>query len=218
MTQNMFQEGLYQVFFKEKPRPRPRARPLLASSNQTEIKELRLARWFGAVVNTRLILTGVVQLLSSVACILSTASYSCLLFSCSVTMTTPLWASLFYILSGGLTIALQRKPTKIKVIVLMAFTVICLLLGIVALFTFTLKPTDSHHPPGNIQQRAGLYVLKGSSVFFMVLCVVASLNTLFLTWRGLQCYSTPYRQDYTSVLQESDDPADPLLDRDEFSL
>ncbi|XP_063048468.1 transmembrane protein 253 [Engraulis encrasicolus] len=216
MTQNMFQEGLYQVFFKEKPKPRPRTRPLITSSNQTEVKEHRLARWFGTVVNTRLLVTGVVQLLSSLSCILATAAYSCLIFSCSVSMTTPLWASLLYIFSGGLTMALQRKPTKIKAMVLMSLSVLCLLLGLVSLVTFTLKPTDPK--PGTIQQHTGMYVLKGSSVFFMVLCVVTSLHTLFLTWRGLQSYSPPYRQDYTSVLQESDDPADPLLGRDDCNL
>ncbi|XP_041964824.1 uncharacterized protein si:dkey-30c15.13 isoform X2 [Alosa sapidissima] len=161
MSQNMFQEGLYQVFFKEQPRPKPRTRSLLTSSNQTEVKEIRLARWFGAIVNVRLLITGVVQLLGAVACILSTISLSCLSFNCSITMTTPLWASLF---------------------------------------------------------RAGLYVLKGSSILFMLLCLLASLYTFFLTWRGLQRYSASYRQDYTSVLQEPDDPTGPLLDRDEFSL
>lgn len=59
MTQNMFQEGLYQVFFKEQPKAKPRARPLLTSTNQTEVKEMRLARWFGAIVNVRLLIIGV---------------------------------------------------------------------------------------------------------------------------------------------------------------
>ncbi|XP_031420483.1 uncharacterized protein si:dkey-30c15.13 [Clupea harengus] len=217
MTQNMFQEGLYQVFFKERPRTTgPKHRSLVASTNEREVKELRLARWFGAVINVRLLITGVVQLISAVACILSTISFSCLAFSCSVTMTTPVWASLFHILSGGLAIHLQWKPTKTKAIILMGLTILCLLLGSVAILTFTLKPTDPK--PVTIQQRTGLFVLKGSSVLFELQCVLSSLYTLFLTWRGLQRYSASYRQDYSSVLQEPDDPTDPLLDRDEFSL
>ncbi|KAG5273092.1 hypothetical protein AALO_G00147560 [Alosa alosa] len=214
MSQNMFQEGLYQVFFKEQPRPKPRTRSLLTSSNQTEVKEIRLARWFGAIVNVRLLITGVVQLLGAVACILSTISLSCLSFNCSITMTTPLWASLFYIFCGCLAIEMQRKPTKIKAMILMGLTVLCFLLGLVALLTFTLK----HTKPATVQQRAGLYVLKGSSILFMLLCLLASLYTFLVTWRGLQRYSASYRQDYTSVLQEPDDPTGPLLDRDEFSL
>ena len=60
MTQNMFQEGLYQVFFKERPRTTgPKHRSLVASTNEREVKELRLARWFGAVINVRLLITGV---------------------------------------------------------------------------------------------------------------------------------------------------------------
>ncbi|XP_062404012.1 uncharacterized protein si:dkey-30c15.13 [Sardina pilchardus] len=216
MTQNMFQEGLYQVFFKEQPRPKPRTRPLLTSSNQTEVKEIRLARWFGAIVNVRLLISGVVMLLGAVACILSTVSLSCLSFNCSISTTTPLAASLFYIFCGLLTIEMQRKPTKIKAMILMGLTVLCLLLGLVALLTFTLKHTES----ATIQQpAAGLYVLKGSSILFLLLCLLASLYTLFLTWRGLQRYSASYRQDYTSVLQQDpDDTTGPLLDRDEFSL
>lgn len=216
MTQNMFQEGLYQVFFKEPPKPKPRTHPLLTSSNQTEVKEMRLARWFGAIVNVRLLITGIVQLLGAVACILSTVSLSCLRFNCSVTMTAPVWASLFFIVSGGLAIDMQRKPTKTKAMVLMGLTAVCLLLGFVALLVFTLRPTDPK--PAAIQQRTGLYVLKGSSDLFMVQCLGASLYILFLTWRGLQRYSAHYRQDYTSVVQEPDDATGPLLSREEFSL
>lgn len=68
MTQNMFQEGLYQVFFKEPPKPKPRTHPLLTSSNQTEVKEMRLARWFGAIVNVRLLITGVRETVVTLFC------------------------------------------------------------------------------------------------------------------------------------------------------
>lgn len=52
MTQNMFQEGLYHVFFKEAPSPRP-------LTSQGELVNVRIHRWFGTVVNTRLLVTGV---------------------------------------------------------------------------------------------------------------------------------------------------------------
>lgn len=55
MTQNMFQEGLYQVFFKE----RSPASPLAQVTNQGELINVRIHRWFGTVVSTRLLVTGV---------------------------------------------------------------------------------------------------------------------------------------------------------------
>lgn len=59
MTQNMFQEGLHQVFFKERPLPR-----LLPAADSTtgEPMEDRLVRWFGTVVNTRILLSGVTKI------------------------------------------------------------------------------------------------------------------------------------------------------------
>lgn len=55
MTQNMFHEGLYHVFFKETPS----TRPLTQVTNQGELINVRIHRWFGTVVSTRLLVTGV---------------------------------------------------------------------------------------------------------------------------------------------------------------
>lgn len=122
MMQNMFQEGLYQVFFKE----RSPAGPLAPATNQGELINARIHRWFGTVVGTRLLVTGVrqyfhtlhqtigfvgrvcffsllhivcvssqmAQILSAIACILSTVTYACVSYSCSVSMSTPVWPSL----------------------------------------------------------------------------------------------------------------------------
>ncbi|XP_019934352.1 transmembrane protein 253 isoform X2 [Paralichthys olivaceus] len=54
MTQNMFQEGLYHVFFKEKPSTRLQAQATIHG----ELDNVRIHRWFGTVVNTRLLVTG----------------------------------------------------------------------------------------------------------------------------------------------------------------
>lgn len=56
MTQNMFQEGLYQVFFKSSP---PAPRTLTQVTNQGELVNVRIHRWFGTVVNARLLVAGV---------------------------------------------------------------------------------------------------------------------------------------------------------------
>lgn len=58
MTQNMFQEGLYQVFFKEPP-PSPRPRPLTQVTHEGELLNVRIHRWFGTVVSARLLVAGV---------------------------------------------------------------------------------------------------------------------------------------------------------------
>lgn len=58
MTQNMFQEGLYQVFFKSSP-PSPAPRQLTQVINQGELVNVRINRWFGTVVNARLLVAGV---------------------------------------------------------------------------------------------------------------------------------------------------------------
>ncbi|XP_024859423.1 uncharacterized protein si:dkey-30c15.13 isoform X2 [Kryptolebias marmoratus] len=56
MMQNMFQEGLYQVFFKEARQPQPTTQ----DSDTGELNNARIHRWFGTVVNTRLLVTGYV--------------------------------------------------------------------------------------------------------------------------------------------------------------
>lgn len=55
MMQNMFQEGLYHVFFKETPSTDAQT-PV---TNNEELSNARIHRWFGAVVNTRLVVSGV---------------------------------------------------------------------------------------------------------------------------------------------------------------
>lgn len=59
MTQNMFQEGLYQVFFKSSP---PAPRQVTQVSNQGELVDVRIHRWFGTVVSARLLVAGVRRL------------------------------------------------------------------------------------------------------------------------------------------------------------
>lgn len=118
MTQNMFQEGLYHVFFKETPSPRP----LAQVTNQGELVNVRIHRWFGTVVSTRLLVCGVrrllhalvpvsssltcacfivvcvspqvVQILSAMACIFATVTHACVSYSCSLALSTPVWSSL----------------------------------------------------------------------------------------------------------------------------
>lgn len=55
MTQNMFQEGLYHVFFKETPS----THTLAQGTSQGELNNARIHRWFGTMVNTRLLVSGV---------------------------------------------------------------------------------------------------------------------------------------------------------------
>uniref|UniRef100_A0AAY4BS33 Uncharacterized protein n=1 Tax=Denticeps clupeoides TaxID=299321 RepID=A0AAY4BS33_9TELE len=196
MTQNMFQEGLYHVFFKERPQPRPTP----TSSGEAEMRELRLVRWVMTVVNTRLLVTGVVQLVGSLACILSTVSFACVSSACSVSMTTPVWSSLFFLAAGGLAVVLQKNPDKVKVLTLTGLNIFSFLLGMCALFTFTLmKPSDTKTL--TIKQRVGVSVMKGTSVVFLLQCVLASLYTLLLVWRGLRRYRDPQRTDYSRVFQ-----------------
>ncbi|KAI7802458.1 hypothetical protein IRJ41_010715 [Triplophysa rosa] len=205
MTQNMFQEGLYQVFFKERPQTRP-----LTVSTSAELKEARLVRWFGTVVNTRLLLAGVVQIFSAVFSVLSTISYTCLSFRCSVSMTAPVWCALLYLATGSLAIDVQRKPKKIKVMSLMGLNILSLLFGISSFITYTLKSTAL----GDVttQQRIGVYVVKGSCILFILQCILTAIYTIFLIWRGLKCSSAPYRQDYSRVMQNTDEFTDPLLE------
>lgn len=51
----MFQEGLYQVFVKEKPS----TERVTQVTDHEELDNARIHRWFSTVVNTRLLLTGV---------------------------------------------------------------------------------------------------------------------------------------------------------------
>uniref|UniRef100_A0A672PP04 Si:dkey-30c15.13 n=1 Tax=Sinocyclocheilus grahami TaxID=75366 RepID=A0A672PP04_SINGR len=191
VTQNMFQEGLHQVFFKEHPLPRP----LSADDSTTgELMEDRLVRWFGTVVNTRLLLSGVVQIFSAAFCILSTFSYSCLTFSCSASMTAPIWCSLFYLATGSLAIDVQRKPKKIKVMTLMGLNIFSILFAVCSCVTFFIKSSQ-------MEKRIGVHVLKGSGFMSILQCMLAAIYMLFLIWRGMKSYSTLYRQDYITIIQ-----------------
>uniref|UniRef100_A0A9J7YU19 Si:dkey-30c15.13 n=1 Tax=Cyprinus carpio carpio TaxID=630221 RepID=A0A9J7YU19_CYPCA len=195
-TQNMFQEGLHQVFFKVRPLPSPVPAD---DSTAGELMEDRLVRWFGTVVNTRLLLSGVVQIVSAAFCILSTFSYTCLTFSCSASMTAPIWCSLFFLATGSLAIDVQRKPKKIKVMTLMCLNIFNLLFAVCSFVTFFIK--SSLMEKATPQQRIGVYVLKASGFVSILQCMLAAIYMLFLIWKGVKSYSTLYRQDYISVMQ-----------------
>uniref|UniRef100_A0A8P4GAN0 Si:dkey-30c15.13 n=1 Tax=Dicentrarchus labrax TaxID=13489 RepID=A0A8P4GAN0_DICLA len=196
MTQNMFQEGLYQVFFKETPT----TRPLTQVTNQGELVNVRIQRWFGTVVNTRLLVAGVVQILSALPCILTTVIHACVSYNCSVSMTTPVWSSLFYAAAGCLAVEVQRKASKLKIISLMVLNVFTLLFGFSALLANNLRSTQPVALKTD-QQRVGSYVAKGSSIAFTVQCFLASVYILFLSWRGLRRYSQPHIQAYHRLSQ-----------------
>ncbi|ROL23554.1 Transmembrane protein 253 [Anabarilius grahami] len=212
MTQNMFQEGLHQVFFKERPLPHPLP---AADSTTGEPMEDRLVRWFGTVVNTRILLSGVVQIFSAVSCILCTFSYTCLIFSCSASLTAPVWCGLFYVATGSLAIELQRKPQKIKVMTLMGLNIFGLLFAVCSFPSFFMK--SSQLDKATTQQRIGVHVLKGSGVVSILQCMFAAMYTLFLIWRGMKSYST-YKKDYITVMQNSEEHTDPLLENEHFSI
>ncbi|XP_044050757.1 uncharacterized protein si:dkey-30c15.13 isoform X1 [Siniperca chuatsi] len=213
MTQNMFQEGLYQVFFKETPS----TPPLTQVTNHGELINVRIHRWFGTVVNTRLLVTGVVQILSALACILTTVTHACVSYNCSFSLTTPVWSSLFYVAAGCLAMEVQRKANKLKIIALMGLNLFSLLFGFSALLVNSLTSTQPV-ALNTIQLRAGSYVAKGSSIAFTVLCFLASVYILFLSWRGLHRYSPPHTQAYSRLSQDPDETNGPLLEQVEFSL
>ncbi|XP_053175394.1 uncharacterized protein si:dkey-30c15.13 [Scomber japonicus] len=210
MTENMFQEGLYQVYFKE-------TRPLTTDTNNEALCNVRIHRWFGTVVNTRLLVTGVGQILSALACILTTVTHACVSYNCAVSMTTPVWSSLFYVAAGCLTIEVQRKANKLKIISLVGLNLFSLLFGFSAILAISLiseKPAALN----TNQQRAGSIVAKGSSIAFTALCLLLSVYTLFLSWRGLRRYSSPHIQAYSRISQDPDDTNGPLLEQVEYSL
>ncbi|KAL6106866.1 tmem253 [Pungitius sinensis] len=213
MTQNMFQEGLYHVFFKETPSP---PAPLNQVTRNGELINGRIHRWFGTVVNTRLLVTGVVQILSALACILATITHACVSYNCSVSMTTPVWSSLFYLAAGSLAMEVQRKANKLKIIALMGLNLFGLLFGFSAILTNSLRPTQAVALKTS-QQRVGSYVARGSSIAFTVQCCLASLYILFLSLRGLRRYSPPQFQAYSRLAQEPDETNGPLLEQVEFN-
>ncbi|XP_029992589.1 transmembrane protein 253 [Sphaeramia orbicularis] len=213
MTQNMFQEGLYHVYFKETPS----TRPLTQVTDQGDLKNARIHRWFATVVNTRLLVAGVVQVLSAVACILTTVTHACVSYNCSVSMTTPVWSSIFYVAAGCLAVEVQRKVNKVKIIILMCLNLFSLVFGFSALLVISIRPADPAEL-NTAQQRAGSLVAKGSSIVFSVQCFLLSLYILFLSWRGLRRYSPSYIQTYSRVSQDADETNGPLLEQVEYSL
>ncbi|KAM9376078.1 transmembrane protein 253 [Pholidichthys leucotaenia] len=212
MRQNMFQEGLYHVFFKDPP---TRQSQTQVTSNE-ELNNDRIHRWFGTVVNTRILVTGVIQVLSALACILTTVTHACVSYSCSISMTTPVWSSLFYIIAGCLAMEVQRKAKKIKIIALMTLNVFSLLFGFSALLADGLRPVQS--VTLTYQQHAGSYVAKSGTIIFTVQCFLASIYIFFLSWRGLRRYSSLPFQVYSRVSQDTDETNNPLVEQVESDL
>ncbi|XP_068595995.1 transmembrane protein 253, partial [Brachionichthys hirsutus] len=213
MAQNMFQEGLYHVFFKEAPS----SRPLTQITNSGELINVRIHRWFGTVINNRLLVSGVVQLLSALSCILTTVTYACVRYKCAASFLTPVWSSLFYVAAGCLAVEVQRKANKFKIITLMGLNIFCLLFGCTALLTNSLRSTQPV-TLSTTQQLLGSHVAKGSSILFTLKCVLASFYILFLSWRGLRLYSAPHAQAYSHVSQDLDETSGPLLEQVEYNL
>ncbi|CAJ1056865.1 uncharacterized protein si:dkey-30c15.13 [Xyrichtys novacula] len=214
MTQNMFQEGLYQVFVRETP---PASLSSRVTADTEELCNARIHRWFGTVVNTRVLLAGAVQIIGALACILFTVTYACVSYSCSVTMTTPVWSSLCYLAAGCLAIEVQRKANQPKVISLMGLNIFSLLFGFSALLANSVNSKEST-PLTLKEQRAGSIVAKGSSVAFTVQCFLASVYILFLSWKGLRRYSPAHNQTYSRVSQNQDETHGPLLEQEEVNL
>ncbi|XP_038155881.1 uncharacterized protein si:dkey-30c15.13 [Cyprinodon tularosa] len=215
MRQNMFQEGLYQVFFKDTPPSSPTTQT--SDTSNEELTNVRIHRWFGMVVNTRLLLTGLIQVLSATACILTTVSHACSRYNCSVTMVTPVWSSLSYIAAGCLAVEVQRKANNIKIIILMALNVFSLLFGFAALLANSLAKVEPEALDSN-QQRAGSNVVKASYIVFTSLCFLGTVYILFLCWRGLRRYSSHNLKAYTCISQDPEDTNGLLVEQEDLNL
>ncbi|KAL0968314.1 hypothetical protein UPYG_G00265200 [Umbra pygmaea] len=213
MTQNMFQEGLYQVFFKDTPSSHPPA----VTTNQGGFQDVRIGRWFGTVINSHLLVTGLLQVFGALASILTTVTYGCVSFNCSISVMTPVWPGLFNLATGGLAMEVQRKPNKLKVSTLIGLNIFSLLVGICALLIYLLISTQVK-ALNTDQQRVGVLVAKGSSIVFTVQCLLASVYTVFLSWRGLRRYSSPHSQTYSRLSQGHDDHTELLMETRAFSL
>ncbi|XP_041092665.1 transmembrane protein 253, partial [Polyodon spathula] len=164
----------------------------------TEAREARITRWFGTVVNTRLLVTGVIQIFSAVTIIPTTLSFICMDFGCAVSMTTPMWATISYLASGSLALEVQRRPKKAKVTALMVLNMFSLLPGLCATITYGLQLAIE---PKLLtwEQNISVYVAKGTAVFFTLQCLIASAYTLFLIWRGVNKYPWNYRATYSQL-------------------
>ncbi|KAK1152872.1 transmembrane protein 253 [Acipenser oxyrinchus oxyrinchus] len=197
MNFNGFQEGLHEVGVMESPD----TREVDMESIATEAREARITRWFGTVVNTRLLVTGVIQIFSAVTIIPTTLSFICMDFGCAVSMTTPMWAAISYLVSGSLAVEVQRRPKKAKVTALMVLNMFSLLLGLCAMITYGLQMAIEPKLLTR-EQKIGVYVAKGTAVFFTLQCLVASVYTLFLIWRGVNKYPWNYSATYSQLKEE----------------
>ncbi|XP_061577976.1 uncharacterized protein si:dkey-30c15.13 isoform X2 [Cololabis saira] len=212
MRQNMFQEGLYHVFFKDTPT----AQPSTQVDDNGELNNVRIHRWFATVVNTRLLVTGVVQVLSALACTLATVSHACVRYDCAVSMVTPVWPGLSYIAAGCLAIEVQRKASILKIISLIGLNLFSLLFGFTALLANSLLSAT----PAELStyQQTGSYVAEASSILFTVVCFLGSVYVIFLSWRGLRRYSRPHIQAYNRISQDPEDTTGSLLEQEELNL
>ncbi|XP_037109250.1 uncharacterized protein si:dkey-30c15.13 [Syngnathus acus] len=205
MSENMFQEGLYQVFFKERPQTR--------LTEQQNLHHARIHRWFSSVVNTRLLVSGVVQFLSGAVCVLTAVCHACVSYDCSVAMTMPVWSSILFMAAGCVAVEVQRKANKLKIIILLSVHLLCLLIGSSLLLGYCIS---SQRPPtlNTRKQLVGSYLAKGSAVAFTLLCLILSLYIVLLSWRGLQRYgsTTAHVRGYDRVSQEPDGDTGPLLE------
>ncbi|KAJ8003161.1 hypothetical protein DPEC_G00166520 [Dallia pectoralis] len=213
MTQNMFQEGLYHVFFKDLPV----SHPLTVTTNQEGLQNERIGRWFGTVVNTRMLITGLLQVFGALASALTTVTYACVSFNCSVSMTAPVWSDLFYLTTGGVAMEVQRKPNKLKVNTLIGLNIVGLLLGFCSLLAYSVITSQTKGLYTD-QQLVGVYMAKGSSIIFTVQCLLASVYTLFLSWRGLRLYGGAHSQTYTRLVEGQDEQTETHMETGQFSL
>lgn len=216
MTQNMFQEGLYQVFVRETATsPPPPAAQVPAESE--ELYNVRIHRWFGTVVNTRVLVAGAVQIISALACLLFTVTHACVTYNCSVSMITPVWSSLSYLAAGCLAMHVQRKANQLKVITLMGLNIFSLLFGFSALLANSVNSIQPVSLPSR-EQRAGSNVAKASSIAFSTQCFLASVYILFLSWKGLYRYSPSYIKAYSRLSQNQDETSGSLLEQEDIDL
>uniref|UniRef100_A0A3Q0QQD1 Si:dkey-30c15.13 n=1 Tax=Amphilophus citrinellus TaxID=61819 RepID=A0A3Q0QQD1_AMPCI len=202
MRQNMFQEGLYHVFFKDTPSPHPQTQV----TNNGELSNARIHRWFGTVVNTRLLVSGV----RSYILVLAQST------SASSQIAGPVCFMLQYVAAGCMAMEVQRKLNNKQIIALMGVNVFSLVFGFSALLANGIRSVQA--VTLTYQQRSGSYVARASSIVFTVHCFFASFYILFLSWRGLRRYSSPHFQVYSRVSQDLDETNGPLLEQVEFNL